>query len=104
MNAAEKLEREIKKMSGERSEEIINAVRDLAEIDVMIKEAMDEIERFDADLVRRHNELADMINGMVERVVTETDIDDQADSQDSFCENEPDLQIRVELRVIKTAL
>ena len=65
MNTAEKLEREIEKISGERSEEIINAVRSLAEIDSLIKEALDDIEWVDEDLVCRHNELADMINGIV---------------------------------------
>ena len=101
MNAAEKLEREIKKVSGDRSEEIINAVRSLAEIDIEIKAALDEIERIDEDLVRRHNELADRINGIVESVAEENGMDEQSATTNNQRKNDTCLMIRVEVQIAK---
>ncbi len=100
MNTAENLEREIKKTGGKQADEIIKTVKELAGIDVKIKDAMDEIERIDDDLVRKHNELADRINGIVESIFTETDNDESELSIDQEKEQESDLRIRIEMRIV----
>ncbi len=75
MADAKKLEVEVRKYAGEDGDEIIESVRKLAEVDLKIKSQMDEIERIDEDLPAKHNELADKINGLIDKVC-----EDQGDS------------------------
>ena len=85
MADAKKLEVEVKKYAGDDGEEIIEAVRKLAEVDLKIKSQMDEIERIDEDLPAKHNELADKINGLIDKVC-----DDQGDSDAEGEQKEPE--------------
>lgn len=65
----EKLEQQVRKYSGEDGEEILEAVREIAKVDVEIKHSLEEIERIDDGLPEKHNELADKINDLIKKVV-----------------------------------
>ena len=91
MSATEKLEAEVKKYSGEDGEEIIEALRKLAEVDVEIKGNMDEIERIKDGLPEKHNELADKINDLVKKVCEKQEDSDLKGEQK---EPEPDKEER----------
>ncbi len=73
MRAAEKIEEQVKLYGGKYADELIQLVRELAEIDIRIKREMDEVERLDDDLIQRHNELADRINDLVDKSVEESE-------------------------------
>ncbi len=83
MNAAETWEREVKINGGKYSDEIIESVRALAEVDIEIKQMLDEIERVDDELIRRHNELADKINSLVILATGSNNTDEAEESVDS---------------------
>lgn len=69
----EALELEVKKYASEDGDEIIEAIRKLADVDVKIKNAMDEIERIPEGLPEVHDQLADKINGLVKKVCEENE-------------------------------
>ena len=101
MGAAKRLEEKVKLYGGQHAEEIILSVRELAEIDVMIKTALDEIESIDDKFVRKHNELADRINDLVRKV---SDNNGDSGLNESQADPEPDdqncdMMINVEIRV-----
>ena len=102
MGDKKRLEEQIRKVGGRYAEEIIRLVRTLAEVDVRIKDELDEIERVSESLVRRHNELADRIDAMVRKALDE---DDSGESDEPIgSPDEPGVesekQIRFELRII----
>ena len=74
MNQKEIIEERVRKVGGQYAEEIIESVKKLAEIDVSLKNSMDEIERLDDVLVRRHNEISDRINDLIRQSVDEKNI------------------------------
>ena len=74
MNQKEIIEERVRKVGGQYAEEIIESVKKLAEIDVSLKNSMDEIERLDDVLVRRHNEISDRINDLIRQSVDEKSI------------------------------
>lgn len=74
MGDKKRLEEQIRKVGGRYAEEIIGLVKTLAEVDVRIKDELDEIERVSENLVRRHNELADRIDALVRKAVDEDDV------------------------------
>ena len=78
MQTTERIEEQVRRYGGPYADEIIHAVRELAEVDVGIKKDLDEIERLDGELVRRHNELADRINELVKNAAAETDEEDES--------------------------
>lgn len=104
MNAAEKWEREVKKTGGKYSDEIIESVRALAEVDIEIKQMLDEIERVDDELIRRHNKLADKINSLV---ILATGSNNTDEAEKAFYSRETGnhgsiLKIGMEIRVTET--
>ena len=104
MNATEKLEREVNRVGGEYGTEIIASVKALAEVDIEIKSMLDEIERIDDELIRRHNELADKINSLV---ILATGSNNTDEAEESFDSRETGnhgciLKIGMEIRVTET--
>ena len=102
MGDKKRLEEQIRKVGGRYAEEIIGLVRALAEVDVRIKDELDEIERVSESLVRRHNELADRIDALVRKAVDEDgggESDEPIGSPDEPG-GESEKQIRFELRII----
>lgn len=85
MADTKKLEVEVRKYAGEDGEEILEAVRKLAEVDAKIKHQMDEIERIEPGLPGKHNELADKINSLIDKVC-----DDEGDSNAEGEQKEPE--------------
>lgn len=67
----EKLEKEVITRGGEHGKEIVELLKELAKVDIEIKNALDEIEAIKAGLPERHNELADKINELVKLVASE---------------------------------
>lgn len=95
MGDKKRLEEQIRKVGGRYAEEIIGLVRTLAEVDVRIKDELDEIERVSESLVRRHNELADRIDALVRKAV-----DGDSGGEPDEPGGESEKQIRFELRII----
>ena len=100
MDSKERLEREVMRAGGEHGGEIIESVKALAEIDIRIKGILDEIERLDEELVRKHNEIADRINSLIEKSV-DGNSDDGA--EELLCRKESNqscpLKIEMEIHV-----
>ena len=71
MGEKERIEEQIRRAGGPYADRIIKMVRQIAEIDVKIKSDLDEIERVDDGLVRKHNDLADRINDLIRKSVNE---------------------------------
>ncbi len=103
MDTKKTIEERVRKYGGEFADEILEAVKALAEVDMKIKETLDEIERLDDELVQRHNELADKINGLVEKSV-EANGDAEPEEKLALREEadqKSDMTIKVEIRVTK---
>lgn len=99
MDATEKLEAEVRKYGGDDGEEIIEAIRKLAEVDVEIKKSMDEIERIDEALPPKHNELADQINGLVKKVC-EKEEEPAEEEKPEAAKETPEKKVTVEVHVV----
>ena len=103
-----KLEQEVKKYSGDDGEEIIEAIRKLAAVDVEINNSLDEIERIKDGLPEKHNELADQINDLVKKVCEKKE-EEPSESDDSDAEGDCEKPertakkiVKVEVHVVKT--
>ena len=94
-------EEQIRKVGGRYAEEIIGLVRTLAEVDVRIKDELDEIERVSESLVRRHNELADRINSLIAKSVDRNDHNEIEEALDDLgvAGQKADMKINVAIRV-----
>lgn len=79
----EALELEVKKYASEDGDEIIEAIRKLADVDVKIKNAMDEIERIPEDLPEVHDQLADKINDLVKKVCEKNESEEPTGDSDA---------------------
>ena len=110
MSATEKLENQVKKYGGKSADEIIEAVRELAAVDVQIKAALDEIETIAAGLPERHNELADKINNLIRKVCeSDSSCDESEGCKKGDCDakgkhEKPEskqAKMRVEVHVVK---
>ena len=66
----ETLVQKIKEASGNSSDEIIAKVKELAAVDIKIKSACDEIESIEQELCDKHNELAEQINALINKVAS----------------------------------
>ena len=98
MGDKERFEERIRKAGGRYADEIIGLVRTLAKVDVRIKDELDEIEKISEGLVRRHNELADRIDGLIRKSVGE---DGRESDEPIGSPDESDKKIQVEFRVIR---
>ena len=106
MKTAELLDKEVKRIGGDRGDEIIGALKALAEIDVKLKDSLDEIERLDEEMVKKHNELADRINDLVRQVTGEDGSDDTDETVDSIngSGRDHDIKVKVEIHIINLTL
>lgn len=96
----EKLEEKVKEIGGESGNEIIDAVRELAKVDVEIKNALDEIERIAEDLPARHNELADKINDLVRKVCEKNEEPAEEHGKHEKDSEPPRRTVKVEVNVV----
>ena len=101
MGTTEIIEEQVKKYGGQHAEEIIQFVKELAEIDVRIKQDMDNIERFDSELISKHDELADRINDLVGKVSNNNSDSNSFDSEADREHDEHDMIIKLEIRVTR---
>ncbi len=95
------IEEQVKKFGGQHAEEIIQSVKTLAEVDVEIKTAMDEIERIDDELFRRHNDLVDRINRLIKDAFSDSDEAENTFSDQNRTDGNCDMKIRAEIRITK---
>lgn len=102
MEVTEKLENKVKEMSGSTADEILAAVKELAAVDVEIKNALDEIERIKDGLPEKHNLLADKINRLVEEVANGEPKGKHEKEDEPKPEPDPEVKkVRVHVQVVK---
>ena len=103
MGEKERLEESIRKVGSRYADEIIRLVKELAGVDVRIKEEMDEIEKVGESLIRKHNDLTERINDLVLKSVEGTGSDESEGlvGRPEDPDHEADMRVRVEIRVVR---
>ena len=99
------LEKQVKENGGEYSDEIIEKVHKLAEVDLKMKSAMDEIEKLSVTDFHLHNALAGRVNELVTKACEEG-AGDSDGAEDSSLKGKhersvPNQPIKVEVHLVK---